>query len=219
MLADQYGFVLIFDEVKTGFRHALGGYAALSGVSPDLAVYGKAIANGYPIAAVAGRRQIMDLFSHPNPRRRVMLAGTYNGHPVPVAAAIATLNALHANGGEVYCRLERLGQKFKSGFAAIQRECGLPLTLVRQGSAFCIYFMDHAPVDWHDIAAHHDFEADLSMRRSLIERGIFLFPIATKQCSLSAAHTEEMVDETLHALSRTIVQHVNQTLETTHLAR
>ena len=207
-LADQYGFVLIFDEVKTGFRHALGGYAALAGVSPDLAVYGKAIANGYPIAAVAGRRQLMELFSHPDPRQRVLLAGTYNGHPVPVAAAIATINALRADDGEVYRRLEWLGQMFAKGFSDISKDCGIPLTLVRQGSAFCIYFMDHAPVDWHDIAAHHDFEADLSMRRSLIERGIFLFPVATKQCSLSAAHTEQMVEETLNALSPTITQPV-----------
>jgi len=207
-LADAYGFVLIFDEVKTGFRHALGGYAALAGVAPDLAVYGKAIANGYPIAAVAGRREVMDLFSDPDPHRRVLLAGTYNGHPIPVAAAIATIQVLRANDGEVYRRLERLGRIFEQGFATIGNPGGLPVTLVRQGSAFCIYFMDHAPVDWHDIAAHHDFEADLSMRRSLIERGIFFFPVATKQCSLSAAHTEPMVEETLHALSQASAQPV-----------
>jgi glutamate-1-semialdehyde 2,1-aminomutase len=205
-LADQFGFVLIFDEVKTGFRHALGGYAAIAEVSPDLGVYGKAIANGYPIAAIAGRRRIMELFSHPDPRRRVVLAGTYNGHPVPVAAAIATIRALRAGNGEIYCRLERLGRQFENGFAAIAKDCGIPFTLVRQGSAFCIYFMDHAPVDWHDIAANHDFEADLCMRRAMIEQGIFLFPIPTKQCSLSAAHTEEMVLETLRALSLVIAR-------------
>jgi glutamate-1-semialdehyde 2,1-aminomutase len=209
-LADEHGFVLIFDEVKTGFRHALGGYAAISGVSPDIAVYGKAIANGYPIAAVAGRRAFMELFSHPDPRRRVLLAGTYNGHPVPVAAAIATVNVLRAGGGEVYARLERMGRRFEDGFAAIARECGVPLTLVRQGSAFCIYFMDHAPRDWHDIAANHDFAADVAMRRALIERGVFMFPLATKQCSISAAHTAEMIDETLTHLSQTIAQPVAQ---------
>lgn len=211
-LADEYGFVLIFDEVKTGFRHGLGGYAALAGVAPDLAVYGKAIANGYPIAAVAGRRELMELFSDPNPRRRVLLAGTYNGHPVPVAAAIATINILGARDGEVHRRLERLGQRFEEGFAAISKESGIPVTLVRQGSAFCIYFMDHAPVDWHDIAAHHDFDADVAMRRSLIEEGIFLFPVATKQCSISAAHTEQMIDRTLSLLSQTIAQPIAQSI-------
>ena len=209
-LADRYGFVLVFDEVKTGFRHALGGYAALCGVSPDIAVYGKAIANGYPIAALAGRRELMELFSHPDPRRRVLLAGTYNGHPVPVAAAIATIEALRANDGAIYAHLERLGQRLEDGFGGIAGECGVPLTLVRQGSAFCIYFMDHAPVDWHDLAAHHDFDADLAMRRSMIEQGIFVFPVATKQCSISAAHTEQMIDDTLSLLPLAIAQSVAQ---------
>jgi glutamate-1-semialdehyde 2,1-aminomutase len=207
-LADRYGFVLVFDEVKTGFRHAPGGYAALAGIWPDLAVYGKALANGYPIAAIAGRRELMDLFSHPDPRRRVLLAGTYNGHPVPVAAAIATIECLRAHGGEIYRHLERLGQLFEDGFASIQESAGIPLTLVRQGSAFCIYFMDHAPVDWHDIAMHHDFAADVSMRRALIDQGIFVFPLATKQCSISAAHTQEMISETLQAISQAVTQPV-----------
>ena len=80
-LADEFKFVLIFDEVKTGFRHAFGGYAQLSGVVPDLVVYGKAIANGFPIAALGGKRHIMDLVADPDLSRRVLLAGTYNGHP------------------------------------------------------------------------------------------------------------------------------------------
>ena len=202
--------MLIFDEVKTGFRHALGGYAAISGVSPDIAVYGKAIANGYPIAALAGRGKMMELFSHPDPRRRVLLAGTYNGHPIPVAAAIATIRTLRANGGEIYERLERLGQRFEDGLATITRDCASSLTLVRQGSAFCLYFMDHAPVDWHDIASYHDFDADQNMRRALIEQGILLFPVPTKQCSISAAHTEGMIDETLSLIAEAIAQTVGQ---------
>ena len=205
-LGGQYGYVLIFDEVKTGFRHAIGGYAALSGVWPDLAVYGKALANGYPISAVAGRRELMGLFSHPDPRKRVLLAGTYNGHPVPVAAAIATLGVLRADGGAIYRKFERLGARIEAGLAGLGAESSLPLTVARQGSAFCIYFMDREPFDWHDIAAHHDFEADVRMRRALIERGVFFFPVATKQCSISAAHTEESIDETLRALRETMAE-------------
>lgn len=211
-LANECGFVLIFDEVKTGFRHALGGYAEICGVCPDMAVYGKAMANGYPIAAIAGRRELMELFNHPDPARRVLLAGTYNGHPVPVAAAIATIRALRAGRGQIYSRLEHLGQRFENGFASIaaQYKDSIAVTLVRQGSAFCVYFMDHAPVDWHDIAAHHDFQADLRMRRAMIDRGVFLFPIATKQCSISASHTEEMIDETLSLLGECLSELVAQ---------
>lgn len=205
-VADSYGCVLIFDEVKTGFRHALGGYSTLSGIFPDIAVYGKALANGYPIAAVAGRAELMDLFAHPDPKRRVFLAGTYNGHPVPVAAAIATIEYLLNGEAKVYERLEQLGNALEVGFQSIRKEAGIPLTLVRQGSAFCIYFMDHAPTDWHDIAQNHDFAADTAMRRSLIECGIFPFPLATKQWSISTAHTEKMIRETVEALASVILR-------------
>jgi len=196
-LADELGFVLIFDEVKTGFRHALGGYAAIAQVRPDLVVYGKAVANGYPIAIVGGRRDYLDWFVHPDPARRVLAAGTYNGHPVPVAAAIATIERLKAKDGEVYRQVESLGARMEKGLQDIIRRLGRKAVVARQGSAYCLYFMDHAPVDWHDLAQHHDFGADETMRRALIERGVFYFPLATKQCSLSAAHTAADVDFTL----------------------
>jgi glutamate-1-semialdehyde 2,1-aminomutase len=70
----------------------------------------------------------------------------------------------------------------------------------RQGSAFCLYFMDHCPIDWHDLARHHRFEEDEGMRRDLIERGVYYFPLATKQCSISFAHTREDIDATLDHL-------------------
>jgi glutamate-1-semialdehyde 2,1-aminomutase len=205
-VANELGCVLIFDEVKTGFRHAIGGYSTIAGVFPDLAVYGKALANGYPIAALAGRANLMNLFSHPDPKRRVFLAGTYNGHPVPVAAAIATIEYLLNGEVNAYGRIEKLGKTFESDFESVRKEASAPLTLVRQGSAFCIYFMDHAPVDWHDIAQNHDFAADTAMRRSVIERGIFPFPLATKQWSISTAHTEAMIHETVEAIASVILQ-------------
>ena len=195
-LADDYGFVLIFDEVKTGFRHAMGGYAALSGVRPDLSVFGKALANGYPIAALAGRREVMECFVHPEPSKRVLLAGTYNGHPIPVAAAIATLRKLAAGNGAAFRRLDELGTLAQALLEPVFAAESIPATIVRQGSAFCVYFMDHAPVDWHDLATHHNFSLDEAMRQSLIEQGVYVFPVATKQCSISLAHTEEDIQFT-----------------------
>lgn len=197
-LAGEFGFVLIFDEVKTGFRHALGGYAALAGVYPDLAVYGKALANGYPISAIAGRRELMDLFVSPDASKRVLLAGTYNAHPVPTAAAIATIQRLSADNGAAYHYLEALGQRMENGLRS------LGLTVSRQGSAFCIYFMDHKPADWHDLASHHDFALDERMRREAIDRGVYLFPLATKQYSISLAHTEADIDATLDVLDQSL---------------
>jgi len=79
-------------------------------------------------------------------------------------------------------------------------------TLARQGSAFCLYFMDHSPVDWHDVAGNHDFELDAAMRRELIDRGIYFFPLAVKQGSISAAHTEADIDTTLEAWKESLPQ-------------
>jgi glutamate-1-semialdehyde 2,1-aminomutase len=200
-LADRYGFLLIFDEIKTGFRHALGGYASLSGVSPDLAVYGKAIANGYPIAVIGGKKEYMDLFTDTDPSRRVLLAGTYNAHPVPVSAAIATIERLAANQGEIFRHLERLGARMQRGLEDAYRDAAVPVVVARQGSAFCTYFMTHRPIDWHDLAQHHDFQFDTKIRRELIDSGIYVFPLAVKQWSLSAAHTEHDVDLTVQRVA------------------
>ncbi len=200
-LAAEFGFVLIFDEVKTGFRHGFGGYSAMSGVTPDLVIYGKALANGYPIAAIGGRGELMDYFVHSDSSRRVLLAGTYNAHPAPTAAAIATLERLLANDGEVYRELDGLGAYLDTCLRQELPATELCWTMSRIGSAFCLYFMNHVPRDWHDLATHHDFVFDNALRQRLIESGIYFFPLAVKQCSLSAAHTRADVEETVTALS------------------
>lgn len=201
-LADRYGFVLIFDEVKTGFRHAFGGYSAISGVTPDLAVYGKALANGYPIAAIGGRQSLMDYFVHPDTNLRVLLAGTYNAHPVPTAAAIATLERLLENDGEVYRHLDSLGEYLETSLSAALPRNSVDWVISRIRSAFCLYFMNHIPLDWHDIAENHDFDTDQSLRHALIESGIYFFPVPTKQCSISAAHTRGDIDQTVESISK-----------------
>ena len=203
-LADEFGFLLVYDEVKTGFRYRVGGYAEVSGVMPDLAYYAKAIANGYPLSALGGKREYMEHFAHDDPTKRPMASGTYNGHPIPVAAAIATIERLLENDGKVYRHLERLGVKSQEGIESILGQRNVTGTVVRQGSAYCIYFMDHAPVDWHDLAGNHDFTKDLQTRRAMVEAGVYYFPIATKQCSISAAHTDEDTDYTLEQLDRVL---------------
>jgi glutamate-1-semialdehyde 2,1-aminomutase len=203
-LADEFGFVLIFDEVKTGFRHALGGYASMVNVVPDLIVFGKAIANGYSIAAIAGCEELMDRFVDPSPARRVLLAGTYNAHPIPTAAAIATIERLISNDGEVYRHTETMGEKVQSGLEDIFATFGIPAVVSRQGSAFCWYFMDHLPKDWHDLASYHDFALDTAFRAELIDRGIYVFPLPPKQCSISAAHTIDDIDHTLEQMKHAI---------------
>ena len=203
-LADEYGFLLIFDEIKTGFRHAFGGYAEVSGVSPDLAVYGKAIASGYPLAAIAGPARWMDYFAHSDPAKRVLLAGTYNAHPVPSAAAVATLEFLLRDNGDLYRQMEALGSRLEQGLTEKLAAHEIESVVVRQGSAFVVFFMDHAPVDWHDLAANHNYELDTAFRLALLEEGVFFFPLATKQCSISAAHSEDDIEVTTAAFDRAL---------------
>lgn len=203
-LCDRHGTVLVFDEVKTGFRHALGGYQSLCGVRPDLSTFGKAVANGYPLGVVGGKREIMGLAAHPDPKKRVLIAGTYNGHPVPVAAAIATLRKLRERGDEIYGHTDRMGARMEAGLERVFAGRGYPVTIVRQRSAFAVYFMDHAPRDWLDIALHHDMALDKRYRDRLIEEGVFHFPTPTKQGSISFAHTEADIDETLEITERVV---------------
>jgi glutamate-1-semialdehyde 2,1-aminomutase len=196
-LADEFGFLLAFDEVKTGFRHAVGGYAEISGVKPDLVVYGKAVANGFPLAVVGGKTEYMDSIIDPDPSRRPFVAGTYNGHPMAVAAAIETVRYLVANRDTLYPRMEALGAEIEAGIMDIFTRRGITACVARQGSAFSFYLMEKPPADLHDIIQGHDFGRDVALRRALIQRGVFFVPIATKQCSLSAAHTADDVAFTL----------------------
>lgn len=196
-LCTRNGSVLIFDEVKTGFRAALGGYQSVCGIKPDLSVFGKALANGYPMGAIGGRQDIMDLFDHPDAAKRVLIAGTYNAHPLTVAAALATLNILRANDGAVYRQLDATTGGLTEGLRGIFAAKGVPFTISRLGSAFCVYFMDHVPVDLHDLQTHNEAAFDVKYRRALIERGIYHFPVACKQGSVSAAHTQGDIAKTL----------------------
>lgn len=196
-LCDNEGVVLVFDEVKTGFRYALGGYQSLCGVAPDLSTFGKAISNGYPMGVIGGRAELMDYFTHSDPGKRVLIAGTYNAHPVSCAAGIATMDKLAAHDGQAHQTLDRLGREMEEGLRDLLADLDRPSVVERQGSAFCVYFMDHAPRDWHDLLAHHDAAFDLAYRKALIEEGVFHFPVAMKQGSLSLAHTSEDIGLTL----------------------
>lgn len=198
-LCDRHGVVLIFDEVKTGFRSALAGYQAVAGVRPDLTVLGKAVANGWPLAVLGGKRELMERCDAPEPAKRVLIAGTYNGHPANVAAALATLELLRRDDGAVYRSLERQAARLQQGLEAAFRAHGRTAVVARNASAFCVYFMPHAPRDWHDVLTHHDFEFDRRYRLALIERGIYHFPLACKQGSVSAAHSAGDIEHTLAA--------------------
>lgn len=146
----------------------------------------------------------MDYFSHPEKGKRVLIAGTFNAHPLITVAAIATLNKLASAKYKVYEHVYGLGEMLEEGLKSIFSAYDLPAQVAREGSAFCVYFMDHLPVDFHDVLTHHNFVLDKAYRLKLIEEGIFNFPLPVKQGSISYAHTAKDIEETLEKTSSVV---------------
>ncbi len=192
-LCDEHGIVLVFDEVITGFRHGLGGYQEKLGVTPDVTTMAKAIANGFPCAVIAGRRDLMMQFTTA-PGGKVFVGGTYNGHPVGSAAALATIAALED--GTVHERLFRLGDRACSGLQAIADRLGHRMTVAGYGSVFTPYFME-GPAERYEDLLRNDSMKDVAFRSAMVDRGIFMLPMALKRNHVSAAHTENDIDRTL----------------------
>jgi len=190
-LTRQFGIVLIFDEVITGFRHDLGGYQRLVGVTPDLTTMSKAIANGYPLALVAGRADLMD---HCQPGGDVFFAGTFNAHPVGVAAALATIDILERP--ESYIYLFGLGERLRKGLGTIIHQHGIPSTITGFGSVFVLYFLEPPVLSYDDLLGN-DTQQFLAYRRQLIAHGIYELPVNLKRSYISLAHTIQDIDDTL----------------------
>ncbi|WDR04749.1 aspartate aminotransferase family protein [Devosia rhodophyticola] len=192
-LCDEHGIVLVFDEVITGFRHGLGGFQAHIGVTPDVTTMAKAIANGYPCAVLAGKREVMRHFST-EPGGKVFVGGTYNGHPVGTSAALATIAALED--GSVHERTFRLGEKMRAGLSEIGERLGIPLEVAGFGSVFTPYFMTGDISDYEDLL-RNDTTNDVRFRQAMCDRGIYMLPVAMKRNHISAAHTEADIDRTI----------------------
>lgn len=195
---EQHGCLLIFDEVVTGFRHDLGGYQKLAGVTPDLTTFAKAMANGYPIAALVGKSAYMDRFG---PGGGVFFAGTYNGHPLSVSAAIATINELED--GTVHQHCFALAEQAALGLEEIAQDQGIPMTVARFGSVFVPYFME-GRIDSYTDLLRNDTSLDVAFRSAMCEQGIFMLPTALKRNHISAAHTLADIERTLDAARKAL---------------
>jgi glutamate-1-semialdehyde 2,1-aminomutase len=209
-LATAHGATLIFDEVITGFRHHLGGYQAIAGVTPDLTTFAKAMANGFPIAAVCGKAEIMDRYKT-RPGGDTYFSGTFNGNAASCAAALATIEILERE--PVHQRLFELGDRLRAGLREIHERVGVPAVVVGFGSVFVTYFAGAGlapaqggrpqgsplqPETYSDLLAY-DAEKFVEYRRQLIDRGIYMMPANLKRAHLSYAHTDADVDRLFQA--------------------
>src|ERR671922_1061565 len=194
-LCDREGALLVFDEVITGIRHHIGGYQAICGVMPDLTTMGKAIANGFPIAAIGGRREHMERLNT-NPAGDVHFGGTYNGNAVDVEAALATIEQLED--GRVHEHVFRLGERMRAGLREIAEEAGVPAVVGGFGSLFVLCFME-GPLRSYEDVLRNDHALFLRYRRGLVERGVFEMPESLGRSHISAAHTDADVELSLEA--------------------
>lgn len=194
-LCDEFGALLIFDEVITGFRLAFGGAAQYFGVNPDLVTYGKIIGAGMPVGAYGGRREIMEIVS---PVGKVYQAGTLSGNPIAMAAGLTQLKYLYDH-QEIYTDLEKKGDKLYKGMEKIVRDKGLPYHLNHFASLGSLFFTEEEVVDYAS-AKTADTAAFSEYFKGMLARGIHMAPSQFEAMFLSAAHTEEVIDATLEAV-------------------
>jgi glutamate-1-semialdehyde 2,1-aminomutase len=193
--ATKSGALLIFDEVITGFRHAPGGYQALAGVTPDLAVFAKAMANGLPCAAVCGAARFMDRYSTAD--GDVLYAGTFNAHPAIMAAAQVVLARISEP--NFHDALFATGERLRHGLDNIIGEAGYPCMVAGFGSTHIVYFREPGRLrDYSDLASL-DRDRDRDYRRKMVARGHFVLPHAGMRSYVSAAHSHVQIDGFLTA--------------------
>ena len=204
-ICDELGIVLIFDEIVTGFRHGLGGGQAIYGVTPDLGVFGKAMASGYVIAAIVGKNKIMSLAA---PEGTVRIAGTFGGNALGTAAALSTLKVLARPGFYEY--LYKLGDIVRDGINEAIRERGLKARCDGFGSVWCMYFSEVQPQNQQDVVKYRQSGGaamDQAYRAYMQRKGIFIRQQLVNRAYISAAHTEEDMHRTVEATAAFLDAH------------
>lgn len=196
----EYGALLIFDEVMTGFRVARGGYQQLCGITPDLTALGKVIGGGLPVGAFGGRAEIMDQLSPDGP---VYQAGTLSGNPLAMAAGLAQLRELERLDG--WQKLEELGAQFEAGVRETLQKCGRDYVFRRIGSMFCLYFTSGEVWSLAD-AQRSDREAFARYFHACRERGVYFAPSQFEAGFLSLAHTSADLARTAEVAAEALRQ-------------
>jgi glutamate-1-semialdehyde 2,1-aminomutase len=193
-LTAGYGSVLVFDEIITGFRHHIGGYQSIHGIKPDLTLLAKALGNGFPISAVCGSSRVLD--ASMTAGGDVAVVGTYNGHPVGVAAALATIDVLERE--DVHTHIYRLGERMRAGLREIVNELAVPAQVSGFGSIFALYFLEGEPQTYRDLLAN-DADRYIAFAREMIARGFFVVPLNLKRAHISYSMSDDDIDRALEA--------------------
>ncbi len=194
---DQYGSVLIFDEVMTGFRVALGGAQARYGVTPDLTTLGKVVGGGLPVGAFGGRRDIMEQIAPTGP---VYQAGTLSGNPIAMAAGLATLELARQPG--FHDRLDRTASALTSGLKERAQAAGVALTTNQVGGMFGLFFTEADQVSRFSEVSACDLARFQRFFHAMLDAGVYLAPSAFEAGFVSSAHDDTAIDTTLEAAEK-----------------
>jgi len=192
-LCDQYGVVLIFDEVMTGFRVAKGGAQALTQIKPDLTCLGKIIGGGMPVGAFGGRQDMMDMLAPLGP---IYQAGTLSGNPVAMAAGIATLSELSVPG--FYEALTATTERFVNGMMGVAQEAGVAMQGVSRGGMFGLFFAERPVTSFAEVTACDEaiFKRFFHL---MLDRGVYLAPSMYEAGFVSSTHSDQVINDTLTA--------------------
>jgi glutamate-1-semialdehyde 2,1-aminomutase len=196
-VCDQHGSLLIFDEVMTGFRVALGGAQALFGIRPDLTTLGKIVGGGLPVGAFGGRRDVMEQLAPLGP---VYQAGTLSGNPVAMAAGLATLEGVAEP--DFHARLLVRTEQLVKGLEEAAKRASIPFTTTHVCGMFGLFFTSDAPVRYFRQVMACDIERFKRFFHGMLEEGVYLAPSAFEAGFVSAAHTEKDIEETVAAAAR-----------------
>ncbi|RKQ60242.1 glutamate-1-semialdehyde 2,1-aminomutase [Vogesella indigofera] len=197
-LTEQHGAVLIYDEVMTGFRVALGCAQGLHGITPDLTTLGKVVGGGMPLAAFGGRADIMGKIA---PLGNVYQAGTLSGNPLSVAAGLATLRLIQQPG--FHDTLGRRSARLAAGLADAARDAGIAMCTDSVGGMFGFYFSDTVPASYAE-ATRCDITRFKAFFHAMLDEGVYLAPSAYEAGFISIAHTDELVEQTISAARRAL---------------
>jgi glutamate-1-semialdehyde 2,1-aminomutase len=199
-LCDEYGAVLCFDEVITGFRLGLGGAQEMVGVTPDIATYGKALAGGLPFSAVMGKTSLLDQLRDGT----VLSPGTFNGYPMGMQAVLTTLNILGRDNGAVYTEMDRIQNRIEEGILEIGNRRGIPLRVQGVRGVFYVLFGLDSDTELHtdEDLAQMNFGQLIDFWRNMQQAGILMFMAG--RWFMSIVHSDSDVDKTLEAADKCI---------------
>jgi len=199
-LTSQYGIVLIFDEIITGFRLALGGAQEYFNVKPDMATLGKVLGGGFPVAAFGGKAEIMQNIS---PVGKVYQAGTFSGNPVSAVAGYTVLNVLKQKKNEIYPQLEKVAQELSKALSDLSKDYKLPVQIYNIASLHQIFFTNQSVTDYA-CAKSSNIKMFNAYFQELLKQGVFIPPSQFETCFISTAHLPEDIKYTIEAFDKAL---------------